>query len=333
MVSQLETSPQVSVIIVNYNHKDYLAEALAGLQKQTFADFEIIVVDNASTDGSVEFVQSLLPKVRLIALDENTGFAKGNNIGIRNARGKSIALLNNDAVPDPTWLDELVAAAQRHPDAAFFASQIELYYEPGLLDSAGDSMSAAGTIFRGGHRERIADYMEERFVFGAQACAAFYRREFFDRVGHFDEDYFCVYEDADLSYRAQLRGCRCVYVPRARVRHRGGSTIGRFSSRYVYQSHRNVEYVFVKNFPTSLFWRTFPAHLLYDWMAFVFFASKGQGWVFLRAKWDALRAIPRLLAKRKKIQATRQITTEYLKSQLHQDWVPRVLREKIRHLR
>ncbi len=322
-------NPLVSVIIVNYNHREYLTEALVSLQAQTFTDFEIIVVDNASDDDSVEFVQTMFPAVRLIALNENTGFAKGNNIGIRNARGKLIALLNNDAVPDSGWLAALVAAAQRYPDVAFFASQIELYYEPGWLDSAGDSVSAAGTIFRGGHRERISDYVQERFVFGAQACAAFYRRELFDRIGGFDEDFFCVYEDADLSYRAQLQGQRCVYVPQARVRHRGGSTIGRFTKQYVYHSHRNVEYVFVKNFPSPLLWRTLPAHLLYNWMAFVFFASQGQGWVFLRAKWDALRAFPKLLAKRKKIQAARQVSIEYLRAQLHQDWVPRVLREKI----
>ncbi len=324
-------TPRISVIIVNFNGRLLLGEALEGLRHQSFRDFEIIIVDNGSSDGSAEFIAREFPHARLIALDRNTGFAGGNNVAISCARGEFIALLNSDAVPEPDWLNELVAAAQRHPDASFFASQVELFYEPGLLDSAGDGISTAGTVFRRGHRRRPVNYAQEEYVFGAQACAAFYRRSAFDQIGLFDEDFFCVYEDADWSVRAQLAGLKCVYVPVARVRHRGGSTLGRFSAAYVYYGQRNVEYLFLKDMPTTLLVRAFAAHLVYGFMAFVFFASRGQGLAFLRAKRDALGALSSLLAKRRAIQASRAVSLSVLQAQLHQDWLPRVLREKIRH--
>jgi GT2 family glycosyltransferase len=321
-------SPCVSVIIANYNGKPYLEQALVALRDQTFRDFEAIVVDNASTDGSPQLVASEFPQVELVSLDENSGFAKANNIGIGRARGEFIALLNNDAMPAPSWLEELIAAARRHPEAGFFASQVELYYQPGLLDSAGDELSTAGTVFRRGHLQPAANYSQEEYVFGAQACAALYRRELLQRVGLLDEDFFCVYEDADLSYRAQLAGYKCLYVPRGKVRHRGGSTIGRFSRTYVYQSHRNVEYLLVKDLPTPILLRVLPAHAFYNLMAFVFFASQGQGPAFVQAKWDALCALPRLMAKRRRIQSELRVSSRDLMSQMRGGWFSRVLREK-----
>lgn len=321
-------NPLVSIIIVNFNKKEYLAQALDGLRIQSFHDFEIIVVDNGSTDDSASFILREFPDIKLIALDQNTGFARGNNIAIAQAQGEFIALLNNDAVPSPDWLNALVAAAQRHPQASFFASQVELFYEPGLLDSAGDSISTAGTVYRRGHRQSSVEYLVEEHVFGAQACAAFYRRSAFAEVGLFDEDFFCVYEDADWSTRAQLTGHRCVYVPSARVRHRGGSTLGRFSTTYVYYGHRNVEYLFIKDLPAALLLKTLPAHLVYNLMAFVFFTTKRQGLAFLRAKWDVVKALPELRVKRRVIQSSRTVSTQILNAQLHPDWVPRIVREK-----
>ncbi len=323
-------NPCVSVVIANYNGKSYLEQALLALREQTFRDLEVIVVDNASADGSPQLVASAFPKVSLLTLSENSGFARANNIGIERARGEFIALLNNDAVPAPSWLEELVAAARRHPEAGFFASQVELYYQPGLLDSAGDELSTAGTVFRRGHLQPVDSYTQEEYVFGAQACAALYRRELIERVGLLDEDFFCVYEDADLSCRAQLAGYKCLYAPRAKVRHRGGSTIGRFSRTYVYQSHRNVEYLLVKDLPTPILLRVLPAHALYNLMAFVFFASQGQGPAFIQAKWDALRALPRLRAKRRPIQSHLSASTQDILSQMRGGWFSRVLREKAR---
>jgi hypothetical protein len=322
-------APYVSVIIVNFNAKEFLEEALLSLRSQTFRDFEIIVVDNGSVDGSPQLVSSTFPQVRLISLAENTGFARGNNLGIQVARGELIALLNNDAVPDRHWLEQLIGAAERHPAAGFFASRVVLYSQPQLLDSAGDGLSAAGTVFRRGHLRKTAEYATEEYVFGAQGCAACYRRTMLQDIGLFDEDFFCVYEDADLSFRAQWAGYKCVYVPSAIVRHRGGSTIGRFSPMYVYQSHRNVEYLFFKDMPISLLVLTLPTHVLYNLLAFVFFTRRGQGLVFLRSKRDALRAFPRLWMKRRQLQKGRRVPLSYIRSQFAHDWVSRIIYEKL----
>jgi GT2 family glycosyltransferase len=200
---------------------------------------------------------------------------------------------------------------------------------PELLDSAGDGIAGSGTIFRRGHRRPASEFEREEFVFGAQACASIYRRAMLDAIGLFDEDFFLVYEDADLSFRAQLAGFKCIYAPRAIVRHHGEATVGAFSSLYVYQNQRNVEYVFVKNVPTSLFWSLVPGHLLYLLMGFGFYLVKGRGIPYLRAKWDALRALPRLLEKRRQIQKTARVAPADLRAQLTRDWATRILREKI----
>ena len=319
----------VSVIIVNWNKRALLAETLSALRAQTFRDFETIVVDNGSTDGSADFVAAEFPDARLVRVDENTGFAKGNNLGIRVARGEFIVLLNNDAVPHPDWLAELAGAMQRHPDAGFGASRVVLYAHPELLDSAGDGIAGSGTVFRRGHRRPASEFEREEFVFGAQACASIYRRAMLDEIDLFDEDFFLVYEDADLSFRAQLAGFKCIYAPRALVRHHGEATVGAFSSLYAYQNQRNVEYVFVKNVPTSLFWSLVPGHLLYLLMGFGFYLFKGRGIPYLRGKWDALRALPRLLEKRKHIQKNIRVAPAYLRAFITSDWIARTLREKI----
>ncbi|MBI5651533.1 MAG: glycosyltransferase family 2 protein [Chloroflexi bacterium] len=319
-----------SVIIVNWNGRALLAETLAALRAQTLRDFETIVVDNGSTDGSPDFVAAEFPESQIIRAGENTGFAKGNNLGIRVARGEFVVLLNNDAVPNPVWLAELVGAMRRHPDAGFCASRVVLYAHPELLDSAGDGIAGSGTVFRRGHRRRATEFAREEYVFGAQACAAMYRRAMLDEIGLLDEDFFLVYEDADLSFRAQLAGYKCVYVPSAIVRHHGERTIGEFSSLYAYQNQRNVEYVFIKNMPTRLLWRILPGHLIYMLMGFVFYLGKRRGAAYLRGKWDALRALPRLLEKRKPIQKNARVSAAFLGTYITSDWITRILREKIR---
>jgi GT2 family glycosyltransferase len=324
-------NPIVSVIIVTLNGKALLAESLAALCAQTLTDFEIIVVDNGSTDGSSEWLAENFPQARLVRSNVNTGFAKGNNLGMRVARGEFIALLNNDAVPEPTWLAELVGALRRHPEAGFAASRVVLHANPNVLESAGDSIAGSGSIFRRGYRCALHQFDQEEFVFGAQACAAIYRRAMLDEIGLFDEDFFLVYEDADLSFRAQLRGFKCIYVPSAIVRHHGEATIGAFSSLYVYQNQRNVEFVFVKNMPMPLFWRVLPGHLLYNLMGFGFYILRKQGFQFIRAKFDALRALPALVRKRRQVQCENQVDTAYIESHLARGWVKRILHEKTRH--
>lgn len=322
--------PRVSVIIVSYNKKELLGETLAGLRRQSFRDFEIIVVDNASTDGSAEFVAATFPDARLIVSNENTGFAKGNNIGIESARGEFIAFLNNDAVPEKTWLSELLDAAARHPEAGFFASRVLRQEDPTRLDTAGDGITFAGTAYRRGHLQPAMDYAREEFIFGASGSAAFYRRSVLEEIGLFDEDFFAVYEDVDLSFRAQLAGYKCRYVPTAIVYHRGSSTIGKFSEFYVYQTQRNVEFFFFKDIPALLLAFLLPQHLLYDLFGWLYFTFRQhRGGAFWRAKGDALKSMPRILRKRKIIQAKRKVELRYLISLMSSGWIFRTVKEKL----
>ena len=323
-------APQVSVIIVNYDRWTLLQECLLALGAQTYRDMEIIVVDNGSSDNSAEHVKRFFPQTKAIVLERNVGFCEGNNHGIAIARGEFIALLNNDAAPDPRWLEELVKAARDHPEASFFASRVLRYDAPTLLDSAGDGIALAGTAYRRGHRQPASQYAREEFVFGASGSAAFYRRRLLQEVGLFDEDFFAVYEDADLSFRAQLAGYRCLYVPTAIVYHRGSGTIGTYSDFYVYQTQRNVEFFFLKNMPSPLCFLLLPHHLLYDLLGLLFFVLlERRGGAFLRAKRDAVRHLPRMLDKRLAIQAKRSMSVRYLLSLMERDWLFRTAREKL----
>jgi len=326
--------PRVSVIVVNYNRRELLRACLLGLAAQTYTDLEVIVVDNGSTDGSPEQIARAFPQIRLIALERNTGFCEGNNRGIAVARGEFIALLNNDAVPEPRWLEELIRAADAHPECGFFASRVLRQDHPDLLDSAGDGLTLAGTTYRRGHLQLAARYVRAEEIFGASGAAAFYRRALLDAIGVFDEDFFAVYEDADLSLRAQLAGHKCRYVPTATVHHKGAGTIGRFTEFYVYQTQRNVEYFFLKNLPAQLIFLLFPFHLLYNSLGLIFFTLIARrGATFLRAKRDALRNTRQILAKRRIVQAQRRVPVTRLLALLEFGWVSRIVSEKVKQVR
>ncbi len=330
MASSSDRTPRVSVVIVSFNHCDLLRQVVESLRLQTLKDFETIVVDNGSYDGSADFVAANFPDVHLVRLTTNTGFTGGNNRGIAAARGEFIALLNNDASPDPRWLEELVSVLDAHPQVGFCASRVLLQSDPRLLDAAGDGLTFAATAFRRGHGLPAANYERQQRVFGASGSAAFYRRAVLDIVGPFDESFFAVYEDVDLSFRAQLAGFPCLYVPTAIVYHRGSGTIGHYTDLYVYQTQRNVEYFIIQDLPAPLLLLLLPGHFLYNMLGFFYFALfKRRGRAFLHAKWDVFRALPRLLSSRRRVQSTRRVSIGYLVSLLERGWISRTAREKL----
>jgi GT2 family glycosyltransferase len=329
MIEHLLHYPTVSVIIVNWNGKNLLFPCLQSLRRQTFKDFEIIVVDNGSTDGSIELIQHHFPEVQVIALNANLGFSTANNIGIRHARGKYIALLNNDAEADPHWLEELVKALDTHREISFCASKMLLYHQPDLADACGDFYSVDGTGGKIGHLQSAVIYSEPREVFGACAGAAIYRRELLEELGGFDEDFFIAHEDTDLSFRAQLRGHRCLYVPTAIVYHKLSATIGANSPTYLYYGHRNAEFVYFKNMPRPLLWRSLPSHLMLNLALLLFYVRRGQAGPFLRAKLDAVKALPTLLQKRREIQQQRVVSVDYIAGLLQESWLRQAIRKKL----
>lgn len=320
--------PDVSVIIVNYNGRRWIDGCLAAVIRQEDVAPEIIFVDNASTDGSAAFVAAHFPTVRLVTLDHNLGFAGGNNAGARAALGRYLAFLNNDTEVEPRWVVELKEALDENPDAGLATSRIVYMHDPTLLDSAGDGYTRAGGAFKRGHGEPDTVYREACDVFGACGAAFMIRRELFEALAGFDEDFFLVYEDVDLSYRAQLLNHRCLYVPDAIVRHAGSAAMGSVSRLSVYYGQRNLEWVYVKNTPWPLLLRSLPWHLLYSLAGAVYLAWAGHLGTWFAAKWAATRGLPSVLRKRRLVQHARTANARRLWQLMVPRWLSVKWREK-----
>lgn len=249
------TRAPVSVVVPNYDGAHFLRDCLASLLRQTCAPAEVIVVDDASTDGSAEMAEREFPSARLIRLGANRGFAHAANVGIAAARSDLVALLNNDAIADPSWLEELTAALARHPEAGAAASKIVHTDDGATLLSAGDLFRRTGVPDSRGVWERdTGQYDDEVEVFGACGAACVFRRAMLEELGGFDERFFMYCEDVDLAFRAQRQGYRCVYAPRAVVRHRLSATGGGVLASYY--CGRNFVLLLAKDVP-GVAWRRY----------------------------------------------------------------------------
>lgn len=308
MCAVLKQIEKVSVIIVNWNGERFLERCLDALMNQTIKPHEIILVDNASSDESLEIVRRF-PLVRLIALDHNSGFARGNNLAINMASDESewIALINPDAFADPYWLEALLASVESNPEFDMFGSKLVNAANPMLLDGAGDVYHMSGLVWRRGYGKPVSEVTnKECEVFSPCAAAALYRRSALRKSGGFDESYFCYVEDVDLGFRLRLAGYRCLYVPQSVVHHVGsGTTGGQDSDFALYHGHRNLVWTYVKNMPSTLLWLLLPLHVLLNLVSVIWFVLKGRSGVILRAKRDALLGLSKAWSKRKHIQKIR----------------------------
>ncbi len=315
-------SPTISVIIVNLNGADILPRCIKALKAQIFTDFEIIIVDNNSSDGSADGLERHWPELRVVRLDHNAGFAPANNLAARLARGQWLALLNNDAFPEPDWLAALLNAAKQYPDFTLFGSKLIKANEPTLLDGTGDIYHISGLAWRRHYNHPIdaaGDQPEE--IFSPNAAAVLYSRDAFLQSGGFDEDFFSYHEDVDLGFRLRLLGHRCLYVPDAVVNHIGSASAGVRSAFSVYHGHRNLVWSYFQNMPGYLMWKYLPAHLLANVIFLVYYSYYGLGKAIWRAKWDALRGLSKALQKRQKIQATRVVGEQEIKRLLNHEWL------------
>ncbi|MCS7178846.1 MAG: glycosyltransferase family 2 protein [Anaerolineae bacterium] len=307
---------RVSVVIPNWNGAAHLPTCLESLRRQTFRDFEVIVVDNGSTDDSLDLLARNYPEVQVLALGENRGFAGACNAGIRAARGEYIILLNNDTEADPRWLEEVVAAFQRHPEAGLVASKMRLFDRRDVLHTAGDYYRVDGLPGnRGVWETDRGQYDQEEYVFSACGGSAAYRRVMLDAVGLLDEDFFYSCEDVDLAWRAQLAGWRCVYAPRAVVYHKLSATGGGATASFY--DGRNFIYLLVKDYPGEL-WRRYWRAILRAQLRLAWEALRAWRGAAARARLRGMLAgllgIPRMLRKRRAVQQTRQVSTAYLLS-------------------
>ncbi|MGQ9803500.1 MAG: glycosyltransferase family 2 protein [Anaerolineae bacterium] len=310
--------PQVTVVIPNWNGAAHLPTCLESLRRQTFRDFEVIVVDNGSTDESLALLARDYPEVQVLALGENRGFAGACNAGIRAARGEFILLLNNDTDADPHWLEEVVAAFRRHPEAGLVASKMRLFDRRDVLHTAGDYYRVDGRPGnRGVWETDQGQYDREEYVFSACGGSAAYRRAMLDEVGLLDEDFFYSCEDVDLAWRAQLAGWRCVYAPRAVVYHKLSATGGGVTASFY--DGRNFIYLLVKDYPGDL-WRRYWRAVLRAQFHLAWEALRSWRGAAARARLRGMLAgilgIPRMLRKRRAVQRTRRVDTAYLLSVL-----------------
>ncbi len=300
--------PSISIIIPAWNSATHLPRCLVCLSAQTYRDFEVIIIDNGSTDNAAVALEEKYPNLdlRVERLASNRGFAVANNIGASLAHGDWLALLNADAFPEPTWLENLLRAAKEYPDFSCFASRQIRANAPEFLDGAGDLYHISGMAWRRYLNYPANQYgLEATEVFSPCAAAALYARHAYLDVGGFDEDFFTYYEDVDLGFRLRLRGYRCLYVPQAVVYHIGSSTFGVASDFAFYYAHRNLVWSFIQNMPAQLLWWYLPAHLLANLIYVVTYTLRGRGGVLWRAKWDALRGLKHALQKRHEIQSRR----------------------------
>jgi GT2 family glycosyltransferase len=312
----------ISVIIVTWNRRSFLHACLTSLARQTGVEFETIVVDNGSQDGSAEMAESEFG-ARVIRNYSNRGFCAANNQGIAAARGEFIALLNNDAEAEPGWLAALDRACSRSPEVGMAASKILVWEDPRRIDKAGHLIYPDGqNKGRGSGALDIGQFDREEEVLWPDGCAAMYRKAMLDRIGGFDEDFFAYGDDAELGLRARIAGWKCIYTPAAVVRHHRGATLGKDSAWRLELIERNRLLLALKLFPWSLLWLNpfyFGARLVAGFAAAwrgagdtAHYPGPGGKWTMAKAlvkgDWGALKLMPRMLRKRAQIRSIRRLS-------------------------
>ena len=310
--------PRASLVIPTWNGATVLRACLRTLQDQTFTDFETIVVDNGSTDGTAAMLAAEFKGVRLLPLSENKGFAAATNIGLKAARGDVLVCLNNDVEAKPEWLAALVHVLDTRPEIGFVASRMLNAHQPGLIDAAGDAMSLLPWNIGRGQPDGPA-FDQPRELLSACAGAAAYRRELFERVGWFDEGYFAFFEDVDIGIRAQLAGFRCWYEPKAVVLHRFSTTAGRVPEFKIFLLVRNGLKLFFQTMPLRRVIGWGPVVLLWPWLDPIFYGRPLR--ITARAWFAFWGKLPEVLRERRRIYAARTVPVSRLLALLEDPWI------------
>lgn len=308
-------SVETSIIIPNWNGKAHLDRCLSSLRSQSYTNFETIVVDNGSNDGSQEYLRQAFPEVKVIELSENRGFTGACNAGYEAAEGRYIILLNNDTEADKEWLARIVDAFLRNERTGIVASKILLFDRRDHFHSAGDVYHFDGTPGnRGAWQMDVGQYDREENVFSACGAAAAYRKRLIDEIGFLDDDLYFSCEDVDMGWRAHLAGWEVLYVPQAVVYHKlratGGSVVGS------YYDGRNFLYLLWKHYPLFL-WRRYwmsvlRAQLSIAWQALKSWRGEAAR-ARLRGQLAGLFGFFKMVKKRKQLRSSRKIDDQQLK--------------------
>lgn len=312
--------PAISIIIPHLNGRHHLDDCLQSLRRQTWRDFEALLVDNGSTDGTQAYVAENYPEVRLVQLPENRGFTGACNAGWQAAQGEIIILLNNDTEADPRWLAEVMAAFDRHPRAGSIASKMLLFDRRDHLHTAGDFYRVDGIPGnRGVWQADMGQFDQEEMVFSACGGSSAYRRALLDEIGFLDDDFFFSCEDVDVGWRANLAGWEVWYAPTAVIYHKLKATGGAVTGSYY--DGRNFLYLIWKNYPSGLLRQNgrliaraqlnITKEALQNWRGE---AARAR----LRGQWAGLWGIFKMWPKRKEVQALRRLDDKTLAGRLTQ---------------
>lgn len=306
-----------SVIIPNWNGSKLLEDCLSSLAAQTFLDFEIILVDNGSTDNSVGYVKENFPGVRIISLQKNFGFARAINEGVRVSKAKYVVFLNNDTSVDKNFLKSLIECADLHPEVISVNSKLLNFYNKKIIDGVGILINEIGQARSIGWQEKDrGQYSSEQYIFGATGGASLFRRENFIKLGLFDENYFMYSEEVDFAFRAQFQGYKSIFCPEAKVFHKHKATAKKFSAHVEYWQFRNMTQTIIKDFPIQILfknWRWLKIILVH--LNTIFYQIKNGFW------WSSVLAdlwiffhLLQLLRARRKIQKGRKVSDDYIES-------------------
>lgn len=324
---------KIFVVVPNWNGKDELKACLDSLQAQT-QSAQILVVENGSTDGSLEYIQENFNIVQLVINKTNLGFAGGVNSGIREAIASGadyIALFNNDAVADKDWLKHLLESLEQNPEVGIATCKL-LSADKKQIDSTGDQYTTWGLPYPRGRGEITSNkYDSATDIFGASGGASLYRTKMFKEIGLFDEDFFAYFEDVDLSFRAQLAGWKVLYVPEAIVYHKIGATSGKIKGFTTYQTFKNYPLLFWKNVPFPLMFKMLPRFTLVYVSIYISSLLKGRGLPATKGLVRSLTLLPKKTLERRRIQKSRMVSAEHINGLLLHDLPPNA--DKLRKLR
>jgi GT2 family glycosyltransferase len=306
--------PYISIIIPNYNGKHFLSGCLSSLRDQTYDNFEIIIVDNGSSDGSVDFIHKNFPSAKVVETGKNLGFAGGTNAGIRVAQGDYILTLNNDTIVDPHFLEEIQKPFLQDCRTGMCGSKMVL--PDGRIDSTAICFSRSGAAWdRGIGESDTGQYDTPEEIFGPCAGAALYRRSMLEEIGLFDEDFFLYMEDLDLAFRARLAGWKCMYVPTARVVHIHWGTAGFDSDITIYYGNRNLAWYILKDFPVRTMLLYSPWIIFRNCSDIPYYFIHRKGHTILRAKIDMIKGFLPMVRKRKSI--IRRVPPDAIEKWIH----------------
>jgi len=313
-------SGMISVIIVDFNSGEMLHKCLQHLKEQSYKNFEVIIVNNGASNYTAADFESLGLDLRLKSPSENLGFAAGNNLAVKQAKGDWLAFLNPDAYAASNWLEELVAGVERYPDVDAFGSTQLNSQNPQKIDGAGDVYHILGIPYRGYFGWDLQFIPMNSEVFAACGAAAFYSKEKFKSLGGFDERFFCYGEDVDLGYRLRLSGGRTIQLRNAIVTHVGSGVTGRHSDFTIYHGHRNRIWLAYKNTPFWLYWPFLPFQVLVSLYLLMRSPFSGITKPYIRALIDGYFGLYKFKADRKLIQRNRVVSYKFLFKAM--EWSP-----------